>query len=205
MIPTAKDILGIEPEDLEGKGRRSRRVASASNPLLMRLRLASLLITGHPEYPDALSRITPLQGGIFALFRAVRRKTEMVMAAPDIEIRPGESRYHAVRRHYAQTTAPAPLGGLAAPQEGPILSAPAPRGGLAQGGYVPPFYGLKIFEEGYLSLSQSFLAEGRKEYLSGIEEKPVYQSATRAEDLSVAKPSVYELLTGREKPPKRSD
>jgi len=174
LIETATEILGVD----QSKG-IGRRVAAASNPLLMRLRLAALLIVGHKEYPDALSRLTNLQVGVFALFDAVRMKTDRSLAEdpPDLKKYQG-SRYYAVKARYRDT-------------------------GKGEPADLSPFYGLEMFTNRYKSMSQSILAEGRKEYLSGIEEKPVHLSTTRSEDLNVAKPSIYEAITGKEKQSRR--
>ena len=175
IIETATEILGVDRSKDQGLG---RRVAAASNPLLMRLRLAALLIVGHKEYPDALSRLTNLQVGVFALFDSVRMKTDRSLKEdpPDLK-KYGGSRYYAVKARYREKDYRDPS----------------------------PFYGLQVFTDRYKSMSQSILGEGRKEYLSGIEEKPVHLATTRPEDLNVAKPSIYEAITGKEKQSRRTE
>jgi hypothetical protein len=48
-------------------------------------------------------------------------------------------------------------------------------------------------------MSQSIMGEGRKEYLSGIEEKPIALKAGNSGDLDIPKPSIYEAITGKPK------
>jgi hypothetical protein len=170
---TEEDDIFSEKRE-EGK---PKKLASSSNPLLMRLRLASLLITGHKQYPDALSRLTNLQVSIFALFDAIREKTIKYQETEAL-IPVRGSRYFATRERYLGTS--------------PSSEIPE----------VYLYYGLKTFTERYKSLSQSIMGDARKEYLSGIEEKPVQLRYGSRDDLDIPKPSIYEAITGK---PKRGD
>jgi hypothetical protein len=197
------DELG-DLTELMGDNGKKRKLASSSNPLLMRLRLASLLITGHKDYPDALSRLTNMQVSIFALFDAIREKTIKFHEVRPL-YHPSGSRYYATRALYfgePGSTVGAPSSCLAA---APWVGGTAAKGGSPFPDRVPDVYlyfGLKTFTVRYKSLSQSIMGDARKEYLSGIEEKPVQLRYGSREDLDIPKPSLYETLTGK---PKRGD
>lgn len=176
--------LGGDPTEAPKK---KMRVAAGSNPLLMRLRLGTLLVIGHKYYPDALSRVTNIQCGIFSLFDAVRLKGDAWMERPPLPRHPTGSRYYAIKELYRKAS------------ENPDRRF----GGLPEA-YAKPcmYFGIKTFTERYKSLSQSILSEGRKEYQESIQENPVHQGTMRSEDLNVPKPSLLEEVTGR-KPRRR--
>jgi hypothetical protein len=164
---------------IDGKMEKRTHLSTASNPLLMRLRLAALLVIGHKDYPDALSALTNMQVSIFALFDAIKAKTDLAMAVPldvDDPNHP-ESRYYAVKARYAALTDAGPE--------------------------IYRFYGLAKFTERFKAMSQSILREGRKEYLSGIEEKPIQLKQGVREDFDIPKPSIYEAITGKPKTDQR--
>jgi len=186
------------------------RVAAMSNHILTRLRMAALLVIGHERYPDALSRLTNTQVGIFALFDAIRIKGEVWMARPALPRHSTGSRYYALKELYrqadiARNTAPAMQGGLVAPLDGSILSTPAPTdGGRAGAGGLPPayvdpcmYFGVSTFIRRYKAMSQSILGEGRTEYRETIEEKPTGNQRMKGDDLNVPKPSLVEEVTGK--------
>jgi hypothetical protein len=173
MADEIQEIFGLEDEK-EGK---TRKLASSSNPLLMRLRLASLLITGHAKFPDALSRLTNMQVSTFSVFDAIREKTLKFQEIKPLPVVNG-SRYRSTRARYF----------------GPE--------GSQKMNEVYIYFGLNTFIHRYKSMSQSIMADARKEYLSGIEEKPVQLRYGSRDDLDIPKPSIYEAITGK---PKRDD
>lgn len=175
-------------EDPTGAPKKKMRVAAGSNPLLMRLRLGTLLVIGHQFYPDALSRVTNIQCGIFSLFDAIRLKGDAWMERPALPRHPTGSRYYALKEMYRKAA------------ENPDRRF----GGLPEA-YAKPcmYFGIKTFTERYKSLSQSILSEGRKEYQESIQEHPTHSGNVRPEDLNVPKPSLVEEVTGRK--PRRRD
>jgi len=176
-----EDLLsGIQGKLVGEKVGNRRHISTDANPLLMRLRLAALLVIGHTDYPDSLSRLTNLQVSIFALFDAIKAKTDKVMLTPQIPPDPDhpKSRYYAVKKYYASTPS---------------------------GEDVHRFYGLSTFSTRFKAMSQSIMGEGRKEYLSGIEEKPIQLKTGNRDDLDIPKPSLYEAITGKPKRDRRGE
>jgi len=191
-----EDELDSLLDNVEGnvtneKGGKRTHVSAGLNPILMRLRLAALLIIGHKNYPDSLSRLTNLQASVFSVFDAIKAKTDKIMALPH-EPRPrGISRYYAVRAKYGLPTKGSALS-LQAPQEGQKTLLKS-----QEEAYI--FYGLATFTQRFKAMSQSIMGDGRKEYLSGIEEKPVQLRYGNRDDLDIPKPSIYEAITGKPK------
>lgn len=170
-----EDLLGtVEGETGNNDPKTRRRVASASNPLLMRLRLAALLIIGHEKYPDSLSVLTNLQVSVFALFDAIRAKTDAWFKL-ERPTHPSGSRYYATRARYFNAD-----------------------GSLRDVNPTLNYYGLKVFGVRYKAMTQSIMGEARKEYLSGIEEKSVQLRTATRDDLDIPKPSLAETITGRD-------
>lgn len=168
-----EQIVQVTGETSEGGKPLRKRVAAATNYLMHRLDLGSLLITGHEQYPDSLSRVTPMQAAVFSLYDALREKTVAwgKLKRADMAEPHKASRYYAckdrIRAH-----------------------------GLRE---ACVYYGTHIFTGRYESRSQSLDGEGRREFLSAIEEKATPLRYMSREDLEPHKETLKEKILGPDK------